>query len=370
MRDKVVGEFGGATGATALAQRIEWTAEERAVGARMDSEQRLAKVLVRVVSGDTPPPHDRVDDVVSAMQPMLYATPKTSSAVDTDQADNDNDDDTQTSHDAAPRRKRRAPSGSPNAKRRRPPVSAEDIRAFDFGDDVECGSPAKNKDGSARTTTGLDASPSIGVVASATPSGRWGHTMTAVDDSGSNFVVFGGQGDGDDMVRDRLWRLQGSVWHDEPSSLGQVPMGRMGHTTVLDVDAARLVVFGGSKNMRWFNDVHAYSLASREWTQVKVSPSTRVFRHISTLSIRICVCMCVCVCACVRSTQERHPLAHTTLQQSSVVRCMSLGEFMGMRPSTFPTNALPPFTSLILVRFICSYVALSRVLTLALLLCV
>lgn len=52
---------------------------------------------------------------------------------------------------------------------------------------------------------------------------------------------------------------------------GPTPEARIGHTSVYDPDSGRIFVFGGSKNKKWFNDVHILDTRSWKWTMVEVS---------------------------------------------------------------------------------------------------
>ena len=51
---------------------------------------------------------------------------------------------------------------------------------------------------------------------------------------------------------------------------GPTPEARIGHTAVYDPDSRRIFVFGGSKNKKWFNDVHILDTQSWKWTMVEV----------------------------------------------------------------------------------------------------
>lgn len=51
---------------------------------------------------------------------------------------------------------------------------------------------------------------------------------------------------------------------------GPTPEARIGHTAVFDPDSGRIFVFGGSKNKKWFNDVHILDTQSWKWTMVEV----------------------------------------------------------------------------------------------------
>ena len=46
---------------------------------------------------------------------------------------------------------------------------------------------------------------------------------------------------------------------------------RMGHTATFDPKVKCLYVFGGSKNLRWYNDIHVLDLDNWKWSLVKVS---------------------------------------------------------------------------------------------------
>lgn len=51
---------------------------------------------------------------------------------------------------------------------------------------------------------------------------------------------------------------------------GQTPEARVGHTAVYDPDTRRIFLFGGSKNTRWFNDIHILDTQNWKWTMVEV----------------------------------------------------------------------------------------------------
>lgn len=52
---------------------------------------------------------------------------------------------------------------------------------------------------------------------------------------------------------------------------GPTPEARIGHTATYDPESRRIFVFGGSKNKKWFNDVHILDTQSWKWTMVEVS---------------------------------------------------------------------------------------------------
>lgn len=51
---------------------------------------------------------------------------------------------------------------------------------------------------------------------------------------------------------------------------GPTPEARIGHTAIYDPNSRRIFVFGGSKNKKWFNDVHILDTQSWKWTMVEV----------------------------------------------------------------------------------------------------
>lgn len=51
---------------------------------------------------------------------------------------------------------------------------------------------------------------------------------------------------------------------------GPTPEARIGHSAIFDPDSKRIFVFGGSKNKKWFNDVHILDTQSWRWTMVEV----------------------------------------------------------------------------------------------------
>ena len=63
----------------------------------------------------------------------------------------------------------------------------------------------------------------------------------------------------------RKWQSQ------EIQSEGQKPENRMGHTATYDPTVRCIYIFGGSKNSRWFHDVHVYDVDENKWTLAKVT---------------------------------------------------------------------------------------------------
>jgi len=51
---------------------------------------------------------------------------------------------------------------------------------------------------------------------------------------------------------------------------GPKPEHRMGHTAVYDSIVQCIYLYGGSKNLKWFNDVHRLDLEDWKWQIVKV----------------------------------------------------------------------------------------------------
>lgn len=56
----------------------------------------------------------------------------------------------------------------------------------------------------------------------------------------------------------------------ETKSEGPRPDLRMGHTATYDPTVRCIYVYGGSKNLKWFNDVHALDVDEKMWQLVKV----------------------------------------------------------------------------------------------------
>ncbi|CAL8327119.1 unnamed protein product [Lota lota] len=102
------------------------------------------------------------------------------------------------------------------------------------------------------------------------PSGRWGQTMCPID--AQTAILIGGQGARMQFCKDPMWKLctEDVSWvAAETLAAGPTPEGRIGHTSVYDPDSGRIFVFGGSKNRKWFNDVHILDTHSWRWTMVE-----------------------------------------------------------------------------------------------------
>ncbi|XP_068444025.1 kelch repeat-containing protein isoform X2 [Clinocottus analis] len=102
------------------------------------------------------------------------------------------------------------------------------------------------------------------------PSGRWGQTLCPID--AQTAILIGGQGSRMQFCKDPMWKLctEDMSWFAaETLAEGPTPEARIGHTAVYDPDSRRIFVFGGSKNRKWFNDVHILDTQSWKWTMVE-----------------------------------------------------------------------------------------------------
>lgn len=117
------------------------------------------------------------------------------------------------------------------------------------------------------------------------PTSRWGHTMCLTDSNTA--VVIGGQGERQQLSKDSVWCLDTVTrkWTcPEVFTESQKPEYRMGHTATYDPKLRCIYVYGGSKNQRWFHDVHMLDLEEWKWTLLKVAGKapTRAY-HSATL---------------------------------------------------------------------------------------
>ncbi|XP_068612269.1 kelch repeat-containing protein [Brachionichthys hirsutus] len=102
------------------------------------------------------------------------------------------------------------------------------------------------------------------------PSGRWGQTLCPV--GAQTAILIGGQGARTQFCRDPMWKLctEDLSWvAAETLAEGPTPEARIGHSAVYDSDSRRIFLFGGSKNRKWFNDVHILDTRSWKWTTVE-----------------------------------------------------------------------------------------------------
>ncbi|XP_068569992.1 kelch repeat-containing protein [Cebidichthys violaceus] len=102
------------------------------------------------------------------------------------------------------------------------------------------------------------------------PSGRWGQTLCPID--AQTAILIGGQGSRMQFCKDPMWKLctEDMSWFAaETLAEGPTPEARIGHTAAYDPDSRRIFVFGGSKNKKWFNDVHILDTQSWKWTMVE-----------------------------------------------------------------------------------------------------
>ncbi|CAJ1086418.1 kelch repeat-containing protein isoform X1 [Xyrichtys novacula] len=102
------------------------------------------------------------------------------------------------------------------------------------------------------------------------PSGRWGQTLCPID--AQTAILIGGQGARMQFCKDPMWKLctEDMSWFAaETLAEGPTPEARIGHTAIYDPDSRRIFVFGGSKNKKWFNDVHILDTQSWKWTMIE-----------------------------------------------------------------------------------------------------
>uniref|UniRef100_A0A8C6UGC7 Kelch repeat-containing protein n=1 Tax=Neogobius melanostomus TaxID=47308 RepID=A0A8C6UGC7_9GOBI len=85
-------------------------------------------------------------------------------------------------------------------------------------------------------------------------------------------LLIGGQGARMHFCKDPMWKLctEDLSWvAAETLAEGPTPEARIGHTAVFDPDSSRIFVFGGSKNNKWFNDMHILDTHSWRWSTVQ-----------------------------------------------------------------------------------------------------
>uniref|UniRef100_A0A8C7XMU8 Kelch repeat-containing protein n=1 Tax=Oryzias sinensis TaxID=183150 RepID=A0A8C7XMU8_9TELE len=102
------------------------------------------------------------------------------------------------------------------------------------------------------------------------PSARWGQTLCPID--AQTAILIGGQGARMQFCKDPMWKLctEDMSWMAaETLAEGPTPETRIGHTATFDPDSKRIFVFGGSKNRKWFNDVHILDTQTWRWSMVE-----------------------------------------------------------------------------------------------------
>lgn len=141
------------------------------------------------------------------------------------------------------------------------------------GDENTCPNitPVRRARGQAKSGVKLlSSAPQGGSAALLSPSGRWGQTLCPID--AQTALLIGGQGTRMHFCKDPMWKLctEGLGWvAAETLAEGPTPEARIGHTAVFDPDSSRIFVFGGSKNNKWFNDMHILDTQSWRWRTVQ-----------------------------------------------------------------------------------------------------
>ncbi|XP_072173476.1 kelch domain-containing protein 2-like [Diadema setosum] len=123
-----------------------------------------------------------------------------------------------------------------------------------------------------RTTAAQQASSTKRDSKDSGPSARWGHTLCSIGSKKS--LLIGGQGRGQVISRDTIWMLdtENGEWSSPPTMEGSTKLPpRMGHTATFDAQAKCVYVYGGSKNLRWFSDMHVLDLETWNWSHVEAS---------------------------------------------------------------------------------------------------
>ncbi|KAN0125678.1 galactose oxidase [Russula decolorans] len=103
------------------------------------------------------------------------------------------------------------------------------------------------------------------------PGGRYFHTVTMIR---SKLFVFGGVMGGKSL--NDVWALNSlnsqPFWESyEPAPGNEKPPPRTGHVSVSTED--RIIVFGGSGNLRHYNDTWSFDISARKWTELQCTGS-------------------------------------------------------------------------------------------------
>ncbi|XP_039625015.1 kelch repeat-containing protein [Polypterus senegalus] len=119
------------------------------------------------------------------------------------------------------------------------------------------------------------------------PSGRWGQALCTIDDHTA--ILIGGQGSRMQFCKDSMWKLctTTGVWNAaETIADGPTPECRIGHTATLNPETKHIYVFGGSKNKKWFNDVHILDTKTWKWSMVEAKGKVPPLAYHSTTMFR------------------------------------------------------------------------------------
>ncbi|CAD5122016.1 DgyrCDS10470 [Dimorphilus gyrociliatus] len=118
------------------------------------------------------------------------------------------------------------------------------------------------------------------------PSNRWGQRMTSLNNQ--ECVMFGGQGFGSKLSKDSFWSYnhQTDKWQTIEDEDNTIPPARTGHAVVFDELTKCLYLIGGSKNTRWFSDVHVLDTIQWKWREVKYSGDAPLVSYHSATMFR------------------------------------------------------------------------------------
>ncbi|KAM4017256.1 kelch domain-containing protein 2-like [Anomaloglossus baeobatrachus] len=127
----------------------------------------------------------------------------------------------------------------------------------------------KVKAGKAGAVTKVNPGKGKGTI-SGDPTQRWGHALCPIDSQ--TVILIGGQGTRMQFCKDSMWKLntEDKTWSPvEALADRSSPEARTGHTAVFDPESRRIYMFGGSKNQKWFNDVHILDTVAWRWRSVE-----------------------------------------------------------------------------------------------------
>eukprot|EP00298_Acanthocystis_sp_HF-20_P009681 c18443_g1_i1.p1 GENE.c18443_g1_i1~~c18443_g1_i1.p1 ORF type:complete len:471 (-),score=153.51 c18443_g1_i1:18-1430(-) len=108
------------------------------------------------------------------------------------------------------------------------------------------------------------------IIRGISPSSRYGMTMTTISSTVS--IMFGGSNQTHYHNDLFIFDSDKLEWKEVKISSGKSPTAREGHTAVLHKN--KIIIFGGYNNNEYLNDLHSFDIKTNEWKSILISDNS------------------------------------------------------------------------------------------------